>query len=126
GAPPGFEDVRQRAGVGPGTARVLGFGLLFADYDNDGFADLFQVDGHVQEDVQEREPGVSYPQPSLLFRSQGDGTFAEVGLQSGEPFSRRIVGRGCACGDVDNDGRVDLLVTTNNGPALLWKNETPA
>jgi enediyne biosynthesis protein E4 len=67
---------------------------------------------------------VRYQQPTLLFHNQHDGAFAEVGLKSGRPFSQPIVGRGAAWGDIDNDGRPDVLLTTNNGPALLWHNET--
>jgi hypothetical protein len=119
-----FEDVRRESRVGPGSSGVLGFGLLFLDYDNDGLQDLLQVNGHVQDDIQEREPDVTYRQPTRLFRNLGDGTFAETGQRLGAPFSKRIVGRGCASGDFDNDGRPDLLIACNNGPALLWHNET--
>jgi hypothetical protein len=119
-----FEDVHQAAKLGPDTADVLGFGLLFFDYDNDGYQDLVQVNGHVQDEIQQRQPQVHFRQPALLFHNQHDGTFTEVGRRSGMPFSQPIVGRGCAWSDIDNDGRPDLLVTTNNGPVFLWRNET--
>jgi hypothetical protein len=121
-----FTDSRAASGVGPGTATVLGFGLCFLDYDNDGYQDLLQVNGHVQDDIQEREPQTHYRQPTLLFHNQHDGTFAEVGAGAGPPFSLPIVGRGAASGDINNDGRPDALITTNNGPAYLWRNDTPA
>jgi hypothetical protein len=125
-----FVEQRAAAGIAEETRKILGFGLCFFDYDNDGFKDVLQVNGHVQDDVQEREPQVTYAQPTLLFRNlgapAGSPRFAEVGLRSGAPFSRPIVGRGCAWGDFDNDGRPDVLITSNNGPALLWHNETLA
>src|SRR5262249_12098988 len=108
-----FADSSSAAGVGAGTASVLGFGLCFFDYDNDGYQDLLQVNGHVQDDIQEREPRVHYRQPTLLFRSRHDGTFDEVGAKAGRPFSDPIVGRGAAWGDINNDGRPDVLITTN-------------
>ncbi|HZT43788.1 MAG TPA: CRTAC1 family protein, partial [Chthonomonadaceae bacterium] len=120
-----FRDERQEARIGPQTASVLGFGAFFFDYDNDGWKDILQVNGHVQDDIREREPQASYAEPTLLFRNQGNGTYQEVGLKSGKPFSQPLVGRGCAWGDIDNDGRLDLLLTSNTGPAYLWHNETP-
>jgi hypothetical protein len=124
-----FVDERVAAGVAQPTRSVLGFGLLFFDYDNDGYKDIMQANGHVQDDIQEREPQVTYAQPTLLLHNEpGPGSgrrFVEVGLASGPPFTQRIVGRGLAWGDPDNDGRPDALVTANNGPAQLWRNETP-
>ncbi len=120
-----FEDTRVQAGIGHGTRDVLGFGVAFADYDNDGFKDMLQVNGHVQDDIQQREPLTEYKQPTLLFHNQRNGVFDEVGLASGAPFSRRSIGRACAWGDFDNDGRLDILVLSCDGPAELWRNETP-
>src|SRR5262249_34472710 len=119
-----FEDERRASNVGPATESVLGFGICFFDYDNDGYQDILQVNGHVQDDIAAREPGVSYAQPTLLLRNERDGRFSEVGLRSGAPFSQRVVGRGCAAGDFNNDGRLDALITANNGPAMLWRNAT--
>jgi len=125
-SPTMFRDDRMTTRIGPGTGEVLGFGVLFFDFDNDGYKDVFQVNGHVQDDIRLREPNVTYEQPTLLFRNRRDGTFEEVGLKRGMPFSKKIVGRGCAWGDIDNDGRLDVLITCNNGPAMLWRNETPS
>lgn len=119
-----FREESDLTGVGPATRDVLGFGVLCFDFDNDGWKDILQVDGHVIDDVADREPTISYAQPTLLFRNQGQGRFAEVGLRSGAPFDHKLVGRGVACGDIDNDGQLDVLLTQNNGPALLWHNET--
>lgn len=120
-----FQDEGDASGIGPATTGVLGFGVCCFDFDNDGRKDIIQTDGHVIDDVAEREPSISYAQPTLLFRNLGKGRFAEVGLKSGAPFNRKIVGRGLAVGDIDNDGRLDVLLLQNNGPALLWHNETP-
>lgn len=117
-----FRDERTKAGIGGATTTVLGFGVMWLDFDNDGWKDLLQVNGHVQDDIQSREPQTSYAEPTLLFRNRGDGTFAQAG--AGEPFSKTIVGRGCAWGDYDNDGRLDALITNNDGPCMLWHNET--
>ncbi len=120
-----FMDEGSLSGVSQATASVLGFGVLACDFDNDGWKDLLQVDGHVDDDVAERETGITYAQPTLLLRNRGDHRFTEVGLKSGAPFDHKIVGRGSAWGDIDNDGRPDVLILQNDGAALLWHNETP-
>lgn len=119
-----FQDEGDSSGIGDATSAVLGFGVLFFDFDNDGRQDIAQVDGHVIDDVAQREPSISYAQPTLLFRNLGGHRFAEVGEKSGAPFTRKLVGRGLASGDIDNSGKVDLVIAQNNGPALLWRNET--
>jgi hypothetical protein len=125
-AQPGvFMDESDSSGLGKATTGVLGFGVFACDFDNDGWKDILQVDGHVNDDVAEREPGITHAQPTLLLRNLGDHRFTEVGLKSGAPFDRKIVGRGAAWGDIDNDGRPDVLILQNDGPALLWHNETP-
>ncbi len=120
-----FRDNRQAAGIGNATNHALGFGVFFFDHDNDGLKDMLQVNGHVQDDIQEREPDTPWRQPALLFRNMGNATFQEVGLKSGAPFSTKVVGRGAAWGDYDNDGKLDVLVMPNSGKAMLWRNETP-
>lgn len=119
-----FREIQRPTQIGPATGGVLGFGLAFLDVDNDGLKDLIQVNGHVQDDIEMREPGTPRAQPTLLFHNRGDHTFEEVGAKSGAPFAARLVARGCCRGDFDNDGRVDVLITCNDGPALLWRNET--
>lgn len=119
-----FHDDRLNAGIGEATASVLGFGAFFCDFDLDGWKDILQVNGHVQDDVQTREPQVTHKQPTLLFRNRRNGTFEEVGQRTGAPFTDKIVGRGCAWGDVNNDGLPDVLITENNGKARLWLNRT--
>jgi hypothetical protein len=119
-----FIDEGDSSGIAHATAGVLGFGIFACDFDNDGWKDLLQVNGHVADDVDEREPGITYAQPTLLFRNLGNHHFTEVGLRSGAPFEHKIVARGAAWGDIDNDGRPDILILQNNGPAFLWRNET--
>ena len=121
-----FTDIRHNVGISEATGKTLGFGTLFFDYDNDGFKDIIQVNGHVQDDIERREPATPYAQPTLLFQNRRNGTFREVGLASGAPFTTRLVGRGVAVGDIDNDGRMDALITGNDGKAMLWRNNTIA
>jgi hypothetical protein len=84
------------------------------------------VNGHVYDNVHLLQDNVTFKQEPLLFWNQHDGTYREVGQEAGEPFTERIVGRGCAWGDYDDDGGLDVLITENNGPVRLWHNETPA
>jgi hypothetical protein len=122
--PGSFAEVGPARGVGEVSRASLGFGAFFFDADNDGALDLFVANGHVQDDIEQLQSGVTYAQRPFLFRNDGRGSFAEVGRTSGEPFQDRYVGRGAAWGDVDNDGRLDVVMTTNNGPAYLWRNVT--
>ena len=119
-----FNDDHAKSGIGIETGKHLGFGVTFFDFDNDGLKDMLQANGHVQDDVEDREKGVTFKQPTLLFQNLGNGTFKEVGLLSGAPFSKQIVGRGCLYGDLFNRGKLDIVMTENNGAAMLWKNET--
>ncbi len=122
-APFSFSDRAFEVGMGEVSLQPLGFGLFFFDYDNDGWQDAFVTNGHIQPDVARYEPGQTYAQPPLLFHNRGDGTFQEVGRQRGGPLQEPMVGRGAAYGDYDNDGHLDILVTSNNGPARLLRNE---
>ncbi len=118
-----FQDVAGRSGVGNATQMYLGFGAFFFDYDLDGWPDLFITNGHVMDDIDRRDAGVTYAEPSLLFHNRGQGQFTDVSARSGMALSVRRVGRGAACGDYDNDGSPDILILTNGGrPALLHNN----
>jgi len=118
-----FLDVAGRAGVGNATQTYLGFGAFFLDYDLDGWADLFITNGHIDDDIGRRDAGVTYAEPSLLFRNTGQGHFTDVSGQSGIALTTPRVGRGAAWGDLDNDGSPDLLIMSNNGKAALLHNE---
>jgi enediyne biosynthesis protein E4 len=102
-----------------------GWGIHFLDYDNDGFKDLLIAQGHDLDTVELTYPQLHYKEPMLLARNMGNGTFVDVSAQSGDVFAQRWVGRGMAVGDLDNDGRLDAVVTTNGGQAYVLRNETP-
>ena len=118
-----FQDIARRAGVGMPSLNRLGFGCVFADFDLDGMLDLVVANGHIDETVRNIRGNVGYAQAPLLFLNQGNGTFREAATLAGSSFSQARVGRGLAVGDIDSDGDVDLLMTTNNGPAVLFRND---
>jgi hypothetical protein len=119
-----FEERAVPSGLGEPSRSFLTFGTLFFDYDNDGWKDLFLANGHVQDNVDLFHTDVTYRERPLLFRNRGGAAYEEVGLKAGGPLVTPIVARGAARVDLDNDGRIDLVVTTNNGPAYLWRNDS--
>jgi hypothetical protein len=120
-----FSDVAVQSGVGLPSKTTLGFGCAFADCDLDGSLDLIAVNGHIDDTVRNVR-NVGYAQPPQLFLNNGKGSFREVGAELGGGFSAPKVGRGLAVGDFDRDGDVDVLITTNNGPAYLFRNDQTA
>jgi hypothetical protein len=116
-------DVAMRAGIGAASRNTLGFGCLFADLDLDGHLDLVVANGHIDDTVRNIRGNVGYAQAPHLFINRGDGTFADRASSVGDDFGQPRVGRGLACGDIDGDGDVDLLMTTNNGGAVLFRND---
>jgi enediyne biosynthesis protein E4 len=118
-----FVDEAPRSAVGRTTLLTLGFGCFFFDYDLDGWADIFIANGHIDSDIQRVQPNVKYAMPPHLFRNLGKGNFQEVTKSLGAAFDAPRVGRGAAYGDFNNDGRLDLLLSTNGGPAYLFANE---
>ncbi len=118
-----YDDVAIAAGVGSPTKNMLGFGCIFADFDLDGALDLALANGHIDETVRNIRGNVGYAQPPQLFLNQGKGTFRDVTAEVGPDFGQPKVGRGLAYGDFDRDGDLDLLLTTNNGPAYLFRND---
>ena len=117
-----YVDVATQSGVGMASKDKLGFGCVFLDADLDGALDLAVVNGHIDDTVRNVN-GVGYAQPPQLFLNSGKGTFADVASEIGGGFSQAKVGRGLAYGDFDRDGDLDLLITTNNGPAYLYRND---
>jgi len=93
------------------------------DYDNDGWKDLLIAQGHDLDTIELTSPGLHYREPLLLARNTGK-EFVDVSAASGEVFRQAWVARGMAIGDLDNDGRLDAVVTTNDGPAYVLHNET--
>jgi enediyne biosynthesis protein E4 len=115
-----YVDVAMPSGVGQASKDKLGFGCVFLDANLDGALDLVVVNGHIDDTVR-NVSGVGYAQPPQLFLNRGKGTFVDVAAAIGGDFSRPKVGRGLAYGDFDRDGDLDLLITTNNGPAYLYR-----
>jgi hypothetical protein len=123
GSRPLYQDVAIQAGIGLPSRGTLGFGCVFVDVDLSGALDLVVVNGHIEETVRNIRGNIGFAQPPHLFLNLRNGTFRDVAAAAGSDFARPRVGRGLACGDFDRDGDVDLLITTNNGPAVLFRND---
>jgi enediyne biosynthesis protein E4 len=122
-APGVFDDVSMASGVGAPSRNTLGFGCLFLDIDLDGALDLAVANGHIDETVRNIRGNVGYAQPPQLFLNQGGGKFQDVASALGGAFYAPKIGRGLAYADFDRDGDLDLLLTTNNGPAYLYRTD---
>ena len=118
-----YEDAAMRTGVGQASRMRLGFGCAFLDANLDGHLDLAAVNGHIDETVRNIAGNHGYAQPPHLFLNDGKGGFHDVAAQLGGGFAAPKVGRGLAYGDFDRDGDLDLLITTNHGPACLYRND---
>ena len=118
-----FVDEAPRSDVGRATLVTLGFGCFFFDYDNDGWPDIFVADGHIENEIERVQKRVSYAEPPHLFRNLGAGKFQEVTESMGSAFAAPKVARGAAYADIDNDGFLDVLVTTNGGRPYLFHSE---
>ncbi len=118
-----FEDIAPQAGVGIASRNSLGFGCAFFDVNLDGWVDFAVANGHIDETVRNIRGNVGYAQPAELFLNNGKGNFHDVAAEVGGGFDQPKVGRGLAYGDFDRDGDLDLLLTTNNGPAYLYRND---
>ena len=118
-----FEYATSSTGLGPMTVSHSGWGVRFFDYDNDGWKDLLIAQGHDLDTIELTSPNLRYREPMLLAHNTGRG-FVDVSAKSGNVFSAPWVARGMAIGDMDNDGRMDAVVTTNDGPVYVLHNET--
>ena len=123
----GYEDVAIASGVGMASKATLGFGCAFLDADLDGLLDLVVTNGHIDDTVRNIRGNVGYAQAPQLFlnsaASNGKHLFRDVAADLGDSFRLPKVGRGLAYGDFDRDGDLDILITTNNGPAYLYRND---
>lgn len=122
-----FTDLANRYGLGAASQPPLKFGLFFFDYDLDGRLDLLTVNGHLEPDVAKALPGESHAQPAQLFWNSGQvgpNLYKKVGAEvTGPDLFEPMVGRGSAYADIDGDGDLDVIVTANNGPARLFRND---
>ena len=118
-----FVDEAPASAVGRVSLLYLTFGVFFFDYDLDGRLDIFAANGHIEDEINRVQPRVQYAQPPLVFRNLGGKKFEHATASLGAAFGRAIVARGAAYADYDLDGDLDLLVTTNGGPAYLYRND---
>jgi hypothetical protein len=118
-----FVDEAPRSSIGRDSLLTLGFGCFFFDYDLDGWPDIFVADGHIENQIEKVQKTVKFAEPPHLFRNLGGGRFQEVTEAMGAGFASPKVARGAAYADIDNDGDLDILVTTNAGRAYLFRND---
>jgi hypothetical protein len=118
-----FVDEAPSSAVGRASLLSLTFGVFFFDYDLDGHPDIFAANGHIEDEIGRVQPKVSYREAPLLFHNLDNRKFENVTSQMGAAFNRPIVARGAAYADFDRDGDLDVLISTNNGPAYLFRND---
>jgi enediyne biosynthesis protein E4 len=119
----GLDDIAMQSGLGAASRNTLGFGCAFFDANLDGLLDIAVANGHIDETVRNIHGNVGYAQPPQLFLNEGSDRFRDVASEIGGGFAQPKVGRGLAIGDFDRDGDLDLLMTTNDGPAYLYRND---
>jgi enediyne biosynthesis protein E4 len=118
-----FTYTSTRSGLGTISLGHSGWGVRLFDFDNDGWKDLLIAQGHDLDTIEKTNPSLHYREPLLLARNTGE-RFVDVSATAGAVFEKLWVARGMAIGDLDNDGRLDAVVTTNDGPAYVLHNET--
>ena len=118
-----FVDVTDSVGMGGLTISHSGWGAKWIDFDNDGHLDLFVAQGHVMDNIELTEPRLRYRESPLLLKNES-GRFQDVSSRGGSVFSSPLAARGAAFGDLDNDGRIDIAINCNNGPALILRNQS--
>jgi hypothetical protein len=120
-----FVDASLKAGVGVGAMAYVKWGCSFVDFDNDGHRDLFIGCGHLQDDIEQFTDRSSYAVRPVLFRNLGRGRFVNVSDSSGDGMQVRLVARGVAFDDLDNDGRVDVVISNSRRSPTILRNESP-
>jgi hypothetical protein len=118
-----FVDEAPASPVGRASLLSLAFGVFFFDYDLDGFLDILAANGHIEEEIGRVQPKVQYKQPPLVFRNRAGKGFDNATTSLGAAFNRSVVARGAARGDLDRDGDLDVVVTTNHGAAYVYRND---
>ena len=119
-----FQDAAPRSEVGRATRQTLGFGCFFFDVDLDGLQDLLVVNGHIDEMFTRANTRVAYAERPHLFHNRGRGQFTDIAAAIGGAFAEPKVGRGAAFADIDGDLDLDVILTTNGGPAVLYRNDS--
>jgi hypothetical protein len=117
-----FHNVTASSGLGRLTAQMSGWSNGIYDFDNDGWKDLFVARSNVLDNVSLAQPHRRYPEPNSIFRNLGNGRFQDASASAGEDFQQEAPHRGAAFGDLDNDGRVDAVVTVLGGNIKLFRN----
>jgi hypothetical protein len=120
-----FDYATSTTGLGAISLLHSAWGVRFMDYDNDGWKDLFVVQSHVMDTIQVNEPHLRYRESPLLLWNERGKKFVDVSAESGDLFQQKWAARGMAVGDIDNDGKLDVVVTENDGPAWILHNQTP-
>jgi enediyne biosynthesis protein E4 len=118
-----FVDEAPQSSIGRASLLTLGFGCFFFDYDLDGWPDIFVANGHIEGEIEKIQKRIKYRQPPHLFRNLKGKGFEEMARALGPDFDTPRVARGAAYADIDNDGDLDLLLTTNGGKAVLLRND---
>jgi hypothetical protein len=118
-----FEDISEQAGLG--RNQLLGWGIAFLDIDEDGWPDLVMANGHVYPEIDRSPIGETYRQKTLLYRNLGNGRFADITNAAGPAFAERRPARGLAVGDLDGDGRPEIVIVNMNDKPTVLKNVGP-
>jgi hypothetical protein len=118
-----FGEVSFSSGLGEVSLNYLGFGVGFFDWNNDGWLDLFVTNGHVHDNIERYDPLVTYPQRAQVLRNLGDGKFVDVSDELGPALEKLYVGRGLAFADYDDDGDIDVAVSSSGRRPVLLRND---
>lgn len=121
-----FRDRTAQAGLATASHLLTGFGTGFTDFDADGDLDLFVANGDLHDQIEELMPGRTYAQPDKLFENLGNGEYRDVSASGGSHFARRLVGRGAAFGDLDNDGDTDIVIGNSGADLTVLENRATA